>query len=70
MLEFKLKAALAIPKPDLATKRKIITIKCHIWVFRGSLDHGFDYKKLLMLGFKYEAAGVVPTDYNHPSLYQ
>ena len=70
MLEQQLGAALAIAKPDRAMKQKIVTIKCRLWVLKGSLERGFNYKLLMEISDKYEKIGMVPTGYTYPLLFQ
>ena len=51
-------------------KQKIVTIKCRLWVLKGSLERGFNYKLLMEISDKYEKIGMVPTGYTYPLLFQ
>ena len=70
MLEAQLAAALGVQQPDLQKKQLIVSTKCRLWVLKGALEHGFDFRVLAKISDQYEKIGTVPTGYFYPLLFQ
>ena len=49
-------------------KQKIFTIKCRLWVLKGALERGFNYKLLMKISDQYDKIGMVPSGYTYPLL--
>ena len=65
-LDREIKAAEAITKQTRFTKQLIVNLKCRLWVTKGTVESGFDFRKLTEISNKYIKIGKVPVDYFHP----